>query len=355
MKIESIDFTRVKIEMDKPFKIALGSTEYYDGFFVRVTADDGTQGFGEAIPTPFITGDTQGSVESELKIFQEKLKGHELSTELLNSEMKAFARSSRASRSAVDIAVHDIIGKKSGMPLYRLLGGFRNSMVTTYTVDLVPPEEAAVQAKQLKLDGVKFYKIKLGKSVSEDFERVRAVRENIDPEDRICVDFNQSYSPKKAMDLANRISRFEIEFLEQPVPRFDIEGLKFVKDHVSVPVMADEAVFSLEDASRVLRAEAADLINIKLMKCGGLTDGMKIVKAAEAFGVPCMVGCMVETKVANTAGLHFALSQPNIVYSDLDGFSSLKNSPVNGGMEFRDGINVPPETPGLGAEPTVKF
>lgn len=355
MIIRDIQYERVRIEMDKPFKIALGSTDYYEGFFVKVTTDEDITGFGEAIPTPFITGDTIGSVESELRIFSRELAGDEVSSELLNSKMKAIAKSSKASRAAVDMAVHDLVGKKANMPLHRLLGGYRKSMVTSYTIDLVPAEEAREQAKEHLEAGVRFFKIKLGMSEQADFERVKAVRDTVGPEYPICVDFNQSYSPKDAVRLSDRISEFDIEFIEQPVNKYDIKGLRFTRDHSSIPVMADEAVFSVEDASNVLMNEAADLINIKIMKCGGLTDALKIVKAAETFRIPCMVGCMVETKIANTAGLQFALSQPNVKYTDLDGFSSLKNPPVLGGMEFRNGENYPPEGFGIGAEPTLKF
>ena len=162
MKIKSLEYKKINIEMKKPFKIALGSTDFYEGYFVKVTTDNGLSGYGEAIPTPFITGDTMGSVEAELSIFSQALKGMELSTEALNEKMKALARSSKASRAAVDMAVYDIIGKKADLPLYILLGGYRTSMKTSYTVDLVDAPHAKVQAKELLDDGVEFFKIKLG-------------------------------------------------------------------------------------------------------------------------------------------------------------------------------------------------
>ena len=355
MKIKSLEYKNINIEMKKPFKIALGSTDFYEGYFVKVTTDSGLSGYGEAIPTPFITGDTMGSVESELSIFSQALKGMDLSTEALNERMKALARSSKASRAAVDMALYDIIGKKADLPLYILLGGYRTSMKTSYTVDLVDAPHAKVQAKELLDDGVEFFKIKLGKSINEDYERVKAVREVIGSEHSICVDFNQSYSPKKAVDLSGKIEKFGIEFLEQPVDRDDVKGMKFVRLNSSIPVMADEAVFTLADLSNVVYEEAADYVNIKLMKCGGITDALKIVKAAQVFRMPCMMGCMVETKLANTAGLHVALAQPNFAYTDLDGFSSLKEPGVSGGLTFVKGINHPPKEGGIGATPIMAF
>ena len=351
MKIAKIEFKRVRIEMVKPFRIAIGSTDFYEGFFVRVLTDSGLTGFGEAVPTPFITGDSLGSVESELGIFSEILPGMDVSPELANERMKAVAKSSRASRAAVDMALYDIIGKSCKTPLFKILGNYRSKMTTSYTVDLVPAAEAMIQAQQLLDDKVTFFKIKLGKTIGEDFDRVKAVRETIGPDIPICVDFNQSYTPKKAIRLAEQIDKFNIEFLEQPVWRDDIKGLRYVRDHVSIPVMADEAVFTLSDLSKVIYEEAADLVNIKLMKCGGITDAMKLVNTAESFRIPCMIGCMVETKIANTAALHLALSQPNFLFSDLDGFSSLKNPPVKNGLVFKNGENHPPEEDGIGASP----
>ncbi|EQD66445.1 mandelate racemase/muconate lactonizing enzyme family protein, partial [mine drainage metagenome] len=197
MKIKELQYKKINIDMKKPFKIALGSTDFYEGYFVKVVSDSGLEGYGEAIPTPFITGDTMGSVEAELSIFRQALKGSELSTEAVNERMKALARSSKASRAAVDMALYDILGKKADLPLYQILGGYRSSMKTSYTVDLVGAPEARIQAKELLDDGVLFFKIKLGKSTDEDFERVKAVREVIGDDKMICVDFNQSYLTKE--------------------------------------------------------------------------------------------------------------------------------------------------------------
>ena len=355
MKVTALEYKRIKLEMKKPFKIALGSTDYYEGVFVRVTTDAGIYGFGEAIPTPFITGDTMGSVEAELAIFSKTVKGKDLFPEAINEHMKAVASSSKASRAAVDMALYDVLGKKAGLPLYNILGGYRSSMKTSYTVDLVNASEAKKQAKELLDDGVEFFKIKLGKSIEEDFERVKAVRETIGDEKMICVDFNQSYSPKKAISLSSKIEKFGIEFLEQPVAKDDVKGMKFVRQNSAIPVMADESVFTLSDLRNVIYEEAADYVNIKLMKCGGITDALKLVKTAQTFRMPCMMGCMVETKLANTAGLHVALAQPNFAYSDLDGFSSLKVPGVSGGLSFVNGMNHPPKESGIGAEPLEGF
>ena len=346
--ISSVEFKRIEIAMKKPFVIAIGSTSVYEGYIVKVKTDDGYEGIGEAVPTPHIMGDTMGSVENELGIFQKNIVGMEVSPERINEKMFSLARNSKASRAAVDMAIWDIIGKKAKLPVHSILGNYRSEFETSYTVDLVEPEVAGREAAELLKDGVVVFKIKLGSGLEKDYARVERVRKIVGDDKEVYVDFNQSYSAKKAIALSERISKFNIEFLEQPVPANDVRALRFVREHTSIPVMADEAVMSPQDAATIIQNEAADMINLKLMKSGGITDGLTIIKTSQSFRIPVMVGCMVETRLANTAGLHLALSQPAVKYTDLDGFSSLKEDIVKGGILFKDGKNSLQDGPGLG-------
>lgn len=346
--ISAIEFKKIEIEMKKPFVIAIGATSIFEGYLVKVRTEDGFEGLGEAVPTPFIMGDTLGSIENELKIFSKSLVGMETSPERLNEKMFSLARNSKASRAAVDMAIWDIIGKKAKLPIHSILGNYRGEFETSYTVDLVEPEIAAKEAAELLNDGVVVFKIKLGSGLQKDYDRVERVRKTVGDDKEVYVDFNQSYTSKKAIALSEKIAKFNVEFLEQPVPADDVRALKFVKDHTSIPVMADEAVMSPKDAATIIQNEAADMINLKLMKSGGITDGLAIIKTSQAFRIPVMVGCMVETRLANTAGLQVALSQPGVKYTDLDGFSSLKEDIVTGGIVFKDGKNSLQDGPGLG-------
>jgi len=346
--ISSIEFKKIEIPMKKPFTIATGSTSIYEGYIVRVKTTDGYEGIGEAVPTPHIMGDTMGSIENELRIFAKSLVGMEISPERINEKMISIAKNSKASRAAVDMAIWDIIGKKAKLPVHSILGNYRSDFETSYTVDLVEPRIAAEEAAELLNNGVLIFKIKLGSGLVKDFERVKNVRKTVGDDKQIYVDFNQSYTAKKAIALSEMISKFNIEFLEQPVPANDVRALKFVREHTSIPVMADEAVMSPQDAAIIIQNEAADMINMKLMKSGGITDGLAIIKTSQAFRIPVMVGCMVETRLANTAGLQIALSQPAVKYTDLDGFSSLKEDIVTGGLIFKNGKNSLKDGPGLG-------
>lgn len=334
--------------MTKPFRISLGSSEYYEGYILKIQTDDGIMGFGEAVPTPYITGDTMESIEGELKNLKRILIGEEESQENINEILKKNFKASKASRAAVDMAIWDIIGKRANLPVYKIIGGSKKDIKTSLTVDLAPPEEARKMASQFLNEGIKVFKIKLGSGFQEDVERVKQVRNVIGNEKMIYVDFNQAYDAKRALKVIDAIKRYEIEFIEQPVPAWDLKSLKFIKERTDIPIMADESLVSIHDLEKIVHFEAADMINIKLMKAGGITDAIKLVDAAELFDIPVMIGCMVETKLAVAAGLNIALAKKWVKYADLDGFTSLKEDITEGGLTLEKGELKLGNYPGLG-------
>jgi L-alanine-DL-glutamate epimerase-like enolase superfamily enzyme len=349
--IADFDFYRLEIPMVKEFRISLGSTKKYEGFLVRLRTDEGIEGWGEGVPTPFITGETMGSVEAALVGIRELVTGmNEASSEQIWEAMQGSVVGSYAAKCAIDTALWDIAGKRCGLPVSSMLGGYRERVRTSFTVDLGTIEEAGKSAGEFAAMGLGAVKVKLGLGIAEDYERVKVVRERIGTGKVLYVDFNQSYTPKKAVELAQAIHRFEVEFLEQPTPARDIAGLKFVREHSPLPVMADESVHGPEDVIEIVRQEAADMINLKLMKAGGITRGRKVVELAEAAGMPVMIGCMVETKIAVTAGTHLALGMRNVRYADLDGYTSLKDDVTRNGVSLQNGENRVSGKPGLGIE-----
>ncbi len=354
--IRKIIFRKISIEMKKPFKIALGSTESYEGYFVSVESDDGTVGYGEATTTPFITGDTLGSIEYELSAFSRNLVGMEESPELVNAKMKSMMKSSKASRNAIDCALWDIIGKRSGQNLKKILGNHKSSIATSYTVDLVDANSAEKQARELANMGIKVFKIKMGSGIDQDVERVRVVREIVGSKPMVYVDFNQAYTPKMTVEISKRLRDFNVEFLEQPVPSDDLSGLKFARDNSDIPIFADESIFTQRNVADILSKEAADGINIKLMKSGGISDAIKMVDTAESFGIPVMIGCMVETRLANTSGLIVALSRSGVKYADLDGYNNIAQDSVESGILLKNGeVALERDIPGVGAPLKKEF
>ena len=353
--IRSVSYTSLEIPMEKEFRISLGSTHSYEGFIITIETDDGGRGYGEAVPTPFITGETMESIAAALKLLKPAIEGmDETDTESIGDVMEKTVVGSYAAKCAIDTALWDLIGKKAVVPLYKLLGGYRKSIRTSFTIDIGTMEEVEKYTREFVEAGLKTIKVKLGRGLREDYERVKRTRQTAGDDITIYVDFNQSYSAKKAVELSRDIHKFELEFLEQPTPAHDLAGLKFVRDHSDIPVMADESVHGPEDAMKIVMSEAADMINMKMMKAGGITRGRKIINIAEGAGLPVMIGCMVETKIAVTAGTHLALGMKNVKYADLDGYSSLKKDITTGGLELKNGENTVSGRPGLGLDVSLK-
>ena len=259
----------------------------------------------------------------------------------------AYAGTAKA---AVDIACHDILGKDSGLALYKLLGGLSNTIETDMTVGIDAPEIMAAHAKEHIKAGFRVIKTKVGTDITEDLARVKAIREAVGDDVKIRLDANQGWNAREAVELLKRLNEYDIELVEQPVRRFDFEGLKYVTANSPVPVMADESCWDSRDALHLVSERAVDFINIKLMKCGGLCEAKKIVNIAEAAGVEIMLGCMAEESgIAINAAAALGAALGNITRADLDASFSLKELPYEGGFTIENTKDlVLSEAPGLG-------
>ena len=354
MKIQGIELKHVSIPLKKPFKTALRTVLSAEDTILLVHTDDGQTGYGEAPPTAVITGDTNGSVRGAiLENIGKALIGEEIENieGIMEKLDKSIIRNSSA-RAAVDMAVYDLFGKRYQTPVYKLLGGYRDRIESDITLSINEPEEMREDALQAVAQGFTAIKMKVGGDIEKDIQRVKVVREAIGYNIKIRLDANQGWQPKEAVRGIRKLedAGLEMELVEQPVKAWDLEGLKFVTDNVETPIMADESMFSPYDAFKILSMRAADLINIKLMKCGGIHNALKIVAIAEACGVECMLGSMVESKVAVTAAAHLAGAKKNITRFDLDTVYLLGENPVIGGVETQGPILVLPKGPGLGIE-----
>ncbi len=342
MEIEDIRWKVVEIPLKKPFRIALGTTTVYRGVIVEVCTQE-LCGIGEASPSPRITGDTVGSITAALEIARKVLIGKDaLDVGARMNDLEGTIRGNTAAKAAIDFALHDILGKRAKMPLYRILGGERKKIDTSLTVSIGSVEDTIKHAGELLEAGAKVLKVKIGLDPEEDVERIRALRNITDA--RIRVDANQGYSLKRAIKVLRRIERYEIEFAEQPIPAERIDDLEILRKSTEIPVFADESVHRSSDVLRLIGK--VDGINIKMMKSGGIREATRMISIARAAGMKVMVGCMIETKVGITAGTHFALGM-GADYADLDGYWDLKENPYEG-VVYDDGYNVLPEAPGLG-------
>jgi L-alanine-DL-glutamate epimerase-like enolase superfamily enzyme len=235
------------------------------------------------------------------------------------------------------MALYDLVGQRLGIPVYQLLGlNPDRTPVTSFTIGLDTPAEMARKAQK----AAQFPVLKIKVGTPDDLEIVRAIRDATDA--RLRVDANEAWTPKQAIKTINALEPFGIEFVEQPVAASDLEGLRLVRDHTNLPIFADESCVTLEDVPRM--AGVVDGINIKLMKCGGISQALKMIATARAHHLRVMLGCMIESSVAITAAAQIS---PLVDYADLDGALLISNDPFEG-VGIERGKLVLSDRPGLG-------
>jgi L-alanine-DL-glutamate epimerase-like enolase superfamily enzyme len=352
MRIERIEVFKANLPLKRPFRIAIGETRVAETLYIRIHADDGLYGMGEANLFTPVVGETQATAFAAAKDLAELLVGTDpLDIERIVSDMRRFMPSNPTTRSAFDMALYDLAGKVAGLPLYALLGGPRRAITTDNTVGIDSPEAMVEQALEIKGRGFPAVKIKVGTAAEEDIERVERIRRAVGPKLPIRIDANQGWDRVSAVRALRGMTDLGIEYCEQPVPVWDFESMRHVRKRTSIPIMADESVFDERDAFKLASMNACDFLNIKLAKSGGIHVALKINAVAEAAGMRCMVGCMTESRLGLSAGAHLVSSRPNIAFADLDGADMLKDDPVIGGMVYEEGGRIGlPEEPGLGAD-----
>jgi L-Ala-D/L-Glu epimerase len=351
MKITAIDIYKFDVSLKSPFRISLGAVNAANDVLVMVRTDSGLVGLGEACPFPPITGETQDTNLSMAKSLREVFIGKDpLAIESLVAEMGAVIHSNPSIVAAYDMALYDILGQAAGLPVFRLLGGDKATFETDVTTGINTPQAMAANAKEHAGRGYKTLKAKVGLNPDEDIARVQAIREAIGPDVNLRIDANQGWSVPNAIYALRRMEPYRIQLVEQPVVASDTAGLKAVRAESPIPIMADEALFSPADAVKLIKAEACDYFNIKIMKAGGILNSVRIAHIADGANLRCMVGCMLETRLGLTAAAHVVASQKNIIFADLDGNDEHVLDPVLGGMTVKGGVLTLPETPGLGCD-----
>ncbi|MFE8700641.1 mandelate racemase/muconate lactonizing enzyme family protein [Cytobacillus sp. FJAT-54145] len=353
MKIVNVETFKVAVPLIKPFKTALRTVEVADSIFVKITCDNGIVGWGEAPPTLVITGDSLTSIDSAI---QHTIKPFLIGKSLLNFEsifqgLQVILVGNSSPKAAVDMALYDCISQNCGLPLYQFLGGYNDEIETDFTVSVNGPEEMGEDAVSYVEQGFNVLKVKVGKDdPSTDLKRIAEIRRRVGKDIKIRLDANQGWKPKDAIRIIRAMEdqSLDIELVEQPVKANDLEGLKQVTDAVDTLIMADESVFTPKQALEVVKTRSADLINIKLMKAGGIYQATIINQLAEVSGMECMVGSMIETRLGITAAAHFAASKKNITRFDFDAPLMLVKDIVSGGILY-NGRNITlPKAPGLG-------
>ena len=359
MKITDIRLGIISVPLRVPFKTAVRSVESVEDVIVEIHTDTGNIGYGEAPPTGAVTGDTTGAIIGAIQdhiaktIIGKDIDDFENLLILLNS---CIIKNTSA-KAAVDMALWDLYGQLYKIPVYKLLGGSKNKIVTDITISVNDPEQMAKDSINAINRGFNCLKVKVGANPELDVERLLAIRRVIGKDTYIRIDANQAWSPKQAVRILNQMQDkgIDLEFVEQPVKAADLEGLKYVTQYEDVPVLADESIWSPQDAVKIMQMGAADLINIKLMKCGGIYNALKIASAAEIYGVECMIGCMLEAKISVNAAVHLACAKQIITKIDLDGPVLCSEDPILGGAVFNEKDITVSDEPGLGIKGIEKI
>lgn len=352
MIITEIQTGQLSLPLTRPFRTALRTVERLTSVLVRVRADTGETGFGEAPPARAVTGETMASIEAAIHTFiRPAIVGQDLSDpEAVLARLQSCLPGNRSAKAAVDMALFDLYGKQMGLPLYALLGGTRTQLETDLTISLNSPEQMAEDSLAAVRQGYGILKLKVGGGDGRDLDRVAAVRAAVGPGILLRVDANQGWTPREALEIIRAMEKgkLDVQLVEQPVAAGDLKGLKTVTRGVGTLILADESVFSPEDAARMLRTEAADAINLKLMKTGGIYEALKLCDIAAFYGASCMMGCMLESRLAVSAAAHLAAASPVIAWIDLDGPLLCETDPFAGGPRFTPGRITLNDAPGIG-------
>ena len=348
MKIEGYEVKEVEIPLKKEFRIALGSSTMHRSIILKVYSSDLT-GFGEAAPSLRIMGENIQGAKEGIDIIMNEIVGKEITLESLHKIFKKI-QGNFAAKSSVDIALHDLYAKSLGIMVRDIYGGVRESMETSITIGISGLEETLNSAKEyVESYGAKILKVKVGEDLNKDIERLRALREEY-PEVRIRADANQGYNFHEALEFFRKIRDLEVEFVEQPLPYWQLDKIAELRKRIEIPIMLDESVKNPYDLVCAIEKRSLDMLNIKLMKCGGLRTAWTMIEICRVHDIPVMIGCMGETKVGISAGTHLACATDVVKYADLDSHLNLAKEVVSGGITTKNGENYLCDKPGLGVE-----
>lgn len=323
MKIVSIETFAAQLPLVRPFIVAYDVYRELPSIIVKITTDTGIVGYGEGMPDSHVTGETfHSTYEMLIKDIAPLLIGENpFSIEKIHQIMSSAVKHATTAKAAIDIACYDIMGKATGQPVYNLLGGrVHDTLSVPCVISILEPDEMARQAAEAVQDGYTSIKIKVGDEPAVDVQRIRAVRQAIGQNVQLRVDANQGWrNAATTMRVLKQVEDCQLEWIEQPVLADDLIGLAEVRQKTCIPVMVDEGLHGDKEMREVIVRQAVDMINIKLMKCGGLYPALKLVAQAEMAGLLCQVGSMVESSVATAAGAHLSIAKRMIVSNEMVG------------------------------------
>ena len=352
MRIVALDVHQRTRTLNTPFaSVKRGVLREVVTTLVELRLEDGRSAWGE-IAMPAVSGETPGGVLAALRgpLRDAVIGAAAEDLEQLTERIERALTGNQGAKSAVDIAVHDAFAQVLAAPLYRVLGGSARELETCVTLGTGPAEEVARRAAELVAGGCTAVKMKVGGETAEDLSRVLAVRRAVGAGVKLLLDANQSWTAKKAVHILRSLedAGADIELVEQPVAAWDRTGMRYVRERATALIVADESLVSAQDALDIVRHEAADVLALKLQKNGGISKVLRIAAVAEAAGLPCMIGCSLESEVSISAAAAVAAARSCFTYVDLDAPLLLDSSPVHGGVQYHGTAIRLPEAAGLG-------
>ena len=353
MKIIGIDCYAVRLPLITPFVISYGTYSHVESMLVRLTTDAGIVGWGEATPDPYVTGESWAGTYAMLRhdLLPLLRDQNPLHREAIHARLDGLVTGAPSAKAAIDLALWDIAGKHAGMSVATLLGGpVRAALVWHATLSIGAPAAMAKEARAAVAAGHREIKMKVGAArLADDVARIMAVREAVGPDVTLMVDANQGWhEPATAIRAIQAIAPANPVWIEQAIRADDFAGLAEIRRATGIAQMADEGVHTARDGLRIVELRAADLINVKLMKAGGITEAVRLIAVCEAAGLRCMVGSMVESTIATAAGVQVALARRAVVANGLVGPVMLRED-LAAGLMYTDGaLHTDPTTAGLG-------
>jgi L-Ala-D/L-Glu epimerase len=352
MKITAIHLYAIHLPLNEPFVISYHTYSHMPSVIVKIETDEGIVGFGEGVADEHVTGESYEGVFQIIKntLGPVLLGRNPLEIERIHELMNKAIYGAPTAKAAIDIACFDILGKKLKQPVYQLIGGrYHDEFPITHVLSIAEPEKMAIEAALMVEKGYQSFKIKVGTNVNSDVAGIRAVRNQVGENKSIRVDVNQGWINSSTTLMAlNQLLDCNLDWLEQPVVADDIDGMVEIKSKTSIPLMIDEGLKGTREMREIIQKRAADKVNIKLMKCGGIYPAVKLAHQAELAGIECQVGSMVESSIGSAAGYHLAFSKKIITSVELTG--PLRFSKDIGDLSYDVPYIRLTDKPGLGIE-----
>jgi o-succinylbenzoate synthase len=349
VKVVKFNIYKYCLPLQSEFRISFSATSYTEGLIVEAFDENGRKGYGESSPSSKIVGTTTDSALGIIRKIAGDILARDLSPWEAYKQISSSVIHNGDAKAAIEGAILDLYCQEINQPVYKCLGGYRDSFITDMTIGIKSLDETLMDVQKYLEEGFTQLKIKVGEGPEKDVSKIKAIRERFGYDFVLRVDANQGWTFKQALKIAKELEKYEIELIEQPLKYWDLRGIKALRNQTSIPIAVDESVHTAIDAINIIREDVADVINIKIMKAGGILEGLKISLLSESAGIKNMIGCMLETRLGITMAAHLVGLTENIVYIDLDSDLSLRQDPVKGGVEhLGGGKRKIPNKPGFG-------